>query len=185
MNNKFVGATRLSNDYLTVVGGVIMMTKPALEALVVFRHPADNTLWAIASHLTGWEPNPLVLLRAHIADGNPHGKPCGRGCTLSPSVKWEKLGNPTDTYNSYNQQPTFIMNVLDKNNRPFLVLMSDNWLHAGPRGLPDAGYVWLPIDFRSDGTVALPKLANWSLSDPFRSVNEISARVSDQGSRRI
>ena len=44
----------------------------------------------------------------------------------------------------------------------------DNWVHAGPNGLIDAGYVWLPINFHSDGvTVTLDKLNTWDIENPF------------------
>ena len=58
--------------------------------------------------------------------------------------------------------------------------MADNWLYSGPRGLRDAGYIWLPIEFGfgggggGDGTsefsysARVRKLANWSMDDPFR-----------------
>jgi hypothetical protein len=49
--------------------------------------------------LQGWEPNPLVLLRAHkkgAGSGGAVGERCQLGCTLDDAdLVWEKLGNPT------------------------------------------------------------------------------------------
>jgi len=177
VNNKFVGASRLTSDFLGVTGKVNLVTKPALEAMVLFRHPGDGSLFAIASHLTGWEPNPLVLLKAHRF---PNNQPCGPRCSLSdPDIRFERLGNPTAEYSSYNSQPTFVAGPLaDHRGQPFLVLLSDNRLRAGPRGLPDAGYVWLPLEFHGNGgggsgegvreILTVAKRMNWTLADPFR-----------------
>jgi hypothetical protein len=48
-------------------------------------------------HLQGWEPNPLVLLRAHKkGPGSAAGPACQKGCSLDDAdLVWEKLGNPT------------------------------------------------------------------------------------------
>ena len=45
----------------------------------------DETLYAVMSHLSGWEPNPLVLLRAHrmLPNGGGVGERCRfPGCGL-------------------------------------------------------------------------------------------------------
>ena len=108
-----------------------------------------------------------------------------------PSLSWEDLGNPTHHFRSHNAQPTFVFSapahlgglVDRRSGRPFALLMADNWLYAGPRGLRDAGYIWLPIEFgfagssggsatgttgeRSIYTARVRKLTNWSMEDPF------------------
>jgi hypothetical protein len=45
--------------------------------------------------------------------------------------------------------------------------MSDNWVRAGPNGLRDAGYIWLPLIFHSH-SVRLQRLTNWSTSRPLK-----------------
>ena len=77
--------SRLSDDYLTTTGGVVSTVRPCLEGMAVFRHPGDETLYAVMSHLSGWEPNPLVLLRAHrmLPNGGGVGERCRfPGCGL-------------------------------------------------------------------------------------------------------
>ena len=163
VNNKFVGISKLTSDYLSTIGRTEMMVKPALEAVAMFRNPRDHALHAIASHLTGWEPNPLVFLKARRMSG----KPCGIGCGLSENLKWDNLGNPTGEHNSFNTQPTFAMNMIDQNGNAYVMIMFDNWLRAGPRGLEDAGYIWLPFDFDADTGGRLQKLLNWTMQSPF------------------
>ena len=121
--------------------------------MAVFRHP-NGTYYAIFSHLTGWDPNPLVLLRA-------------AGSSLA-DPQWENMGNPTHEPKSYNLQPTSVLRLSDARGRPYFVLLGDNWKHAGPRGLRDAGYVWLPMIF-SRSSVRLQRLGNWSVARPFAS----------------
>lgn len=48
--------------------------------MAIFRHP-NGTYYAITSHLTGWNPNPLMLFRA-------------AGPTLA-DPQWVDMGNPT------------------------------------------------------------------------------------------
>jgi hypothetical protein len=38
-------------------------------------------------------------------------------------------------------------------------------VHAGPRGLQDAGYIWLPL-MMHESTIRIQKLTNWSLDRP-------------------
>lgn len=85
--------------------------------------------------LQGWEPNPLVLLRAHRAARLPGGlgglavgEPCRAACGLGdPGLTWVHLGNPTRHPKSFNAQPTFVVTLADRHRKPFLMLMSDNW----------------------------------------------------------
>jgi hypothetical protein len=165
VNNRFVGISRLTGDYLSTTGRVEIMVKPALEAVAIFRNPKDQTLYAIASHLTGWEPNPLVVLRARRKTG----KPCGIGCGLGDSLEWDKFGNPTGEYSSFNTQPTFAISLKDHEGNKYIMVMFDNWLRAGPRGLRDAGYIWLPLEFDVGGSSRLQKLLNWTTQSPFGS----------------
>jgi len=196
VNNEYVGMSRLSDDYLTTTGKILSTIRPALEGMAVFRHPADHTLYALMSHLTGWEPNPLVLLRAHKKrrlgttattrganddddDGGSGGgggsgqsvagEKCQLGCRLDDGdLVWEKLGNPTHHHKSFNAQPTYVVSLTDGHRKPYAMLMSDNWLYAGQaKGLKDAGYIWLPLEFRKNSTVGIRKMRNWTMDAPF------------------
>ena len=121
--------------------------------MAVFRL-SNGTYYAIFSHLTGWEPNPLVLLRAE-------------GPNLE-DPRWVSMGNPTHEPKSYNLQPAFVLRLRDCRGRPYHTLMADNWKHAGPRGLRDAGYIWLPLIF-STHSVRLQRISNWSTCRPLAS----------------
>ena len=320
VKNAYVGISPLSRDFLTTAedhqqpgrgsrsGGRPTSTiSPALEGMAVFRFPyaterdGGGSLFAIMSHLTGWEPNPLVMLRAQGGLGNTrsqggkygpapasdqqednnddeqdyrgngsaddddeegdddeeeerrrlnpllqslamlrkkgeargeggdaatrpwwrqqqqqqHREPTsisgsgsggsssssrsGGGSTGSgsgsasrrgvfpslgdPSLSWTDLGNPTRHFRSHNAQPTFVFSaskdhggLIDKRSgRSYALLMADNWLYAGPRGLRDAGYIWLPIEFGFENgggsggtyTARVRRLENWSMDDPF------------------
>lgn len=95
---------------------------------------------------------------------------CGAGCGLGDAgLQWRGLGNPTGERSSFNAQPTAAVSLRDAAGRPYVVLMADNWLRAGPRGLPDAGYIWLPFAFQEGGGIKLSRLLNWTLSAPFAS----------------
>jgi len=63
-----------------------------------------------------------------------------RGASLA-DPKWTNMGNPTHEPRSFHAQPTYVVGLTDKKKRPYFMLMSDNWVRAGPRGLQDAGYV--------------------------------------------
>ena len=94
------------------------------------------------TRIQGWEPNPLVLLRAHRAlpgssstsigsggsIGGGVGEKCCGSCGLGDKdLVWVQLGNPTHHPKSFNAQPTFVTTLVDKHQKPFLMLMSDNW----------------------------------------------------------
>ena len=157
VDNLYVGISPLTADYLNC-SGVVSTYRPALEGMAVFRVP-NGTYYAVLSHMTGWEPNPLVLLRA---DGPSLADP-----------RWRHMGNPTHEPRSYHSQPTFVVQLRDKRARPYFALMSDNWVRAGPRGLRDAGYIWLPLIFHSHSVRPCPVAASppdlgWGLMDLWR-----------------
>ena len=78
------------------------------------------------------------------------------------------MGNPTHDDTSFNTQPTYVVSVEDCNGEDYFIYLADNWIHAGPDGLIDAGYVWLPMWYEGDA-INLYKQANWSMADPFNS----------------
>ena len=88
-DNQYAGISRLSADYLNSTGLISKM--PRLEGMAFFRL-SNGTYYLISSHLTGWNPNPLMLYRAN-------------GKTLD-DPQWVNLGNPTGDASSFNTQPT-------------------------------------------------------------------------------
>ena len=80
--------------------------------------------------------------------------------------RWASLGNPTHDATSFNTQPAFVTPYTTRGGLTYHVYLGDNWVHAGPEGLPEAGYAWLPLRFGTDG-VHLDRVAAWDLEDPF------------------
>ena len=103
--------------------------------------------------MLGWAPNPLMLFR----NDNP---------TLD-DPNWVDMGNPTGDATSFNSQPTYVVPVSTEEHGDYFLYMSDNWIHAGPNGLIDAGYVWLPFWFNDDGSVSLHNQTSWDFRNPF------------------
>eukprot|EP00928_Gymnodinium_smaydae_P058717 TRINITY_DN41912_c0_g1_i1.p1 TRINITY_DN41912_c0_g1~~TRINITY_DN41912_c0_g1_i1.p1 ORF type:complete len:448 (+),score=20.84 TRINITY_DN41912_c0_g1_i1:33-1376(+) len=165
-DNSYVGISRLTPDYLRS-SGLISTYRPALEGMAIFRHP-NGTYYMLTSHLTGWEPNPLVLLRAS-------------GSTLD-APDWVDMGNPTQHCTSFNSQPTFVVQYTPQHAEPYFVYMADNWLYCNPErskgDLVDACYVWLPIQFLDD-SVRIRWQSDWSLEEPF---NYLATSRSDDDS---
>jgi len=147
--NEYVGISGLTEDYLNTTG--LLSTAPKFEGMALFRH-TNGTLYVIASHMTGWDPNPLMLFRS---DGPNLADP-----------RWVNLGNPTGDKVSFNTQPTYVVPFTTDNGFVYNIYMADNWLHGGRRGLVDASYVWLPIRFEGDG-VYIDRAETWDLQDPF------------------
>ena len=150
VDNEYNAISRLTDDYLSSAG-VISTHRPVFEGMAIFRH-TNGTLYCIASHLTNWNPNPLMVFRA-------------AGTSLD-DPQWVDMGNPTGDPTSFNTQPTFVVSATSKAGEQFFIYLADNWVHAGPAGLPDASYVWLPLRFIK-GTLRLEKWDRWDLEDPF------------------
>ena len=150
VDNEYNAISRLTADYLESAG-VISTHRPVFEGMAIFRH-TNGTLYCIASHLSGWNPNPLMAFRA-------------AGTSLD-DPQWVDMGNPTGHPTSFNTQPTFVVSATSKAGEQFFIYLADNWVHAGPAGLPDASYVWLPLRFIK-GTLRLEKWDRWDLEDPF------------------
>ena len=79
VDNKYVGISQLSADYLRPTG--IAATAPLCEGNAVWRE--GDELYLLGSHLTGWAANPAILQKAHA----PLGKVAGSN--------WTVLGNPS------------------------------------------------------------------------------------------
>eukprot|EP01063_Lacrimia_lanifica_P009889 TRINITY_DN1672_c1_g1_i2.p1 TRINITY_DN1672_c1_g1~~TRINITY_DN1672_c1_g1_i2.p1 ORF type:complete len:345 (+),score=125.76 TRINITY_DN1672_c1_g1_i2:51-1085(+) len=151
-NNSYVGISRMTKDFLNTTG--VISTHDKFEGMAIFRL-LNGTYYMVTSHLTGWNPNPLMLFRA-------------AGKTLD-DPQWVNMGNPTGDKRSFNSQPTYVVRYTPKDASvaPYYIYMADNWVKAGPKGLIDAGYVWLPFNFHADGAVTLEKRSAWDIEKPF------------------
>jgi len=153
-DNKYVGISRLTKDYLSSTG--MISNHSVFEGMSLFRH-RNGTYYMMTSHLTGWRPNPLMLFRA-------------QGKTLD-DPQWVDMGNPTGSNTSFNSQPTYVVEYTPKSGEPYFVYMADNWVHCpnedGTEGpLINACYIWLPIQFHKN-SVTMDYKAEWDLEDPF------------------
>lgn len=152
-DNAYTGISRLTDDYLNTSG---MLSKgPRVEGMAMFRHPVTDKLYMMTSHLTGWNPNPLMLYRS---DGPDLSDP-----------QWVDLGNPTNDETSFNTQPTSIVMYTTQAGQTYPIYMADNWIYGGRQGLLDATYVWLPIRFDGD-EAHIDKMEEWDLENPFANV---------------
>jgi beta-galactosidase len=158
-NNEYTGISRLRDDYLDTTG--LLSKGPRLEGMALFRLP-NGTLYMMTSHLTGWNPNPLMLYRANGPD-------------LS-DPQWQDLGNPTRQYFSFNTQPTYVVPYTTQKGETYFVYMADNWIHGGTGHLLDASYVWLPIKFEG-GNVFIDQLEAWDMEDPWKDVDYLKRPV--------
>lgn len=156
--HKYVGISRLSEDYLNSTGIIAKVDK--CEGMAMFRLQ-NGSYYMITSHLTGWNPNPLIAWRS-------------KGTALD-DAEWINLGNPTQEKTSFNSQPTYVVQYTPEKGDPYYVYMGDDWVNCpNPNGtngnLVDACYVWLPI--LMDGpNASLPlqidNRRQWDLEDPF------------------
>jgi len=153
-DNSYVGISRLTPDYLNSTG--MISNHSVFEGMALFRHP-NGTYYMMTSHLTGWDPNPLMLFRAE-------------GETLD-DPRWVNMGNPTNDSTAFNSQPTYVVQYTPAHGDPYFVYMGDNWVHCpnadGSEGpLINACYVWLPINFH-ENSVTMEYNSAWDLEDPF------------------
>jgi len=164
-DNRYVAISRLTKDYLRSTGiiswhstfSILGIPILGFEGMAMFRHP-DGTYYMMASHMTSWNPNPLMLFRA-------------RGKTLD-DPQWVNMGNPTGDRKSFNSQPTYVVQYTPKSGSPYFVYMGDNWVNCpnedGSQGpLINACYTWLPIHFHEDNSVTMEYNAAWNLEKPF------------------
>mmetsp|Transcript_6711 Transcript_6711/g.20136 ORF Transcript_6711/g.20136 Transcript_6711/m.20136 type:complete len:239 (-) Transcript_6711:385-1101(-) len=108
-DNSYTGISRLTKDYLNSTG--LISRHPVFEGMALFRHP-NGTYYCIGSHLTGWNPNPLMLFRA-------------AGATLD-DPQWVNMGNPTRDATSFNSQPTYVVSFMPASGDAYFVYMADN-----------------------------------------------------------
>ena len=103
-----------------------------------------SPLYLIASGCTAWAPN---AARAAVADN-----------IFGP---WTELGNPCrgkDADKTFHSQSTFVLPVQGREST--FIFMADRW---NQWDLADSRYVWLPLEFDSDGKPSVRWREKWSL----------------------
>ena len=141
--NLTLHIAELSDDYLSHTGKYARMAPAGHnEAPAIFKK--DGTYWMITSGCTGWDPNEA---RMHSA----------------PSIMgpWTKHPNPCvgpKAEITFGGQSTYILKVPGK--KDAFIFMADIWR---PKHPIDARYIWLPIQFKEDGTPVVEWMDSWTL----------------------
>ncbi|CAL5218581.1 g275 [Coccomyxa viridis] len=152
VNNEYVGISPLSPDYTTTTG--LVSTAPRCEGPSIFKPSADS-YFLMASHLTGWAPNPPLLYHAAATSVN--------------GAVWRNTTTPAsgDGANiTYNSQSTFVFSLTFEDGTVMYIYMGDRWNFYGPGKVEKASYVWLPLLPRLDGRgYELVYAEKWSPSD--------------------
>jgi hypothetical protein len=144
-NNATLHVSLLTEDYLKPAGKYArLFVGRSMEAPAVFKR--NGKYYLIASGCTGWDPN---AARSAVADN-----------IFGP---WKELGNPCrgkDADITFGCQSTFVLPVQGKPDT--FIAMFDRWKKWE---LQDSRYVWLPVEFDSEGAPTLRWQSRWSLAD--------------------
>ncbi len=144
-DNLTLHIAELTDDYLHHTGNYIRLFPGGHnEAPAIFKK--EDTYWMIASGCTGWQPNEARLFSSPTMWGpwTQHANPC--------------IG--TDAAITFGGQSTFALPVEGANQ--LVIFMADVW---NPDNLIDSRYVWLPVEFQSDGTPTIAWSEQWSPLD--------------------
>lgn len=131
--------------------------KVAREAPALFKY--DGAYYLITSGCTGWGANPAAYA---ICKGE------------SPLDAWTDMGNPcvSDTsickYGAnltFGSQSTSVLAVNAEKGE--YIYMGDRWNNSSPAGneLIDPKYIWLPIQFTTNGEIIIYPKNDWTLDD--------------------
>ena len=141
--NSTLHISQLTNDYMSYSGNYIrVFSDRYMEAPAMFKHKGKYFL--IASDCTGWAPNAARLAWAPTIFG-----------------PWEELGNPcrgNEAELTFRSQSTFVLPVQGKENA--FIYMGDRWT---PDNAIDGRYIWLPVQFKENGTPYLEWMNEWTL----------------------
>lgn len=131
---------KLSDDYLDVEEAVCFIKSP-LEGGSLVRY--DGLYYLIASHLTGWHPNPNLYATAERLEG--------------PWSEFKQIAPPeTKTYGS---QSTYLLKVTGSK-KTSVIYMGDIW---NPKNQSDARYLWMPLEI-GGGQLRLPQPRPWTIN---------------------
>jgi beta-galactosidase len=141
-DNPTMHISELTDDYLKTTGKYVRVFEGrSMEAPAVFKRKGKYYL--IASGCTAWEPN---AARSAVAD--------------SIWGPWTELGNPCKGERAditFHGQSTYVLPISGK--KDAFVFMADRWIKDD---LPDSRYLWLPIEFTSDGKPEVRWSDGWS-----------------------
>lgn len=149
--NATLSCVRLSEDYLSCEGDAICcICRRWREAPAVFKY--KDTYYMITSGCTGWAPNAADYATAP-----------------SPLGPWTQKGNPCVGEGAditFGAQSAWVLPV-DAEKGKF-IFMGDIWRPADHR---ESGYIWLPIQINTDGSLRIEWVDEWSLKDLGRNID--------------
>ncbi len=141
--NPTMQVSLLTEDYLKPAGKYArIFIGRSTEAPAVFKR--NGKYYLIASGCSGWDPN---TARSAVADS-----------IFGP---WTELGNPchgADADITFFCQSSFVLPVAGQTNT--FIAMFDRWKKWD---LQDSRYVWLPLEFDTDGKPQVQWKDQWSL----------------------
>lgn len=143
--NRTLHIARLTDDFQRTSGEYVRVFPGAShEAPAIFKH--RGKYWMFSSHCSGWAPNPG---RLSVAD--------------SIWGPWKDLGNPcvgpeNRIKTTFDSQSTYVLPVAGKAGA--FIFMADRW---NPKDAIDGRYVWLPVQFKDDGTPMLEWKDQWDM----------------------
>lgn len=143
-SNSVIHISELTDDYLDFTGKYVRaFIGDRMEAPALFKK--DGLYYFMGSECTGWAPN-----RARSA--------------VAPSIwgPWTQIGNPCidpDNETTYHSQSTYFIPVAGK--KDAFIYMGDRWT---PNNAIDGRYIWLPVEFTSDGRFIIHWYDEWDLS---------------------
>eukprot|EP01097_Dermamoeba_algensis_P001063 TRINITY_DN1401_c0_g6_i2.p1 TRINITY_DN1401_c0_g6~~TRINITY_DN1401_c0_g6_i2.p1 ORF type:complete len:252 (-),score=41.73 TRINITY_DN1401_c0_g6_i2:399-1154(-) len=137
--NLALSITRLTPDYLDLEDNVLSTINKSREAPAMLYY--EGNYFLMASHCTGWDPNPAELY-----------------VSTSVAGPWILLGNPTNDNNTFYSQSTFFLPLRDQYEGKW-IFMADKWMPD----IKNATYIWLPVEFIS-GVPVINWLDSWDLS---------------------
>ncbi|MFE0759601.1 RICIN domain-containing protein [Streptomyces smyrnaeus] len=125
---------RLTPDYLRVASEVTTLRGVKREAQTVFKR--NGVYFLVTSGLTGWQPNQAKYATARSITG-----------------PWSRLAKLGDSI-TYGSQAAHILPVQGSATTSYLYL-GDRWGNAWGGSINDSEYVWLPLTFPSNRSLAM------------------------------
>lgn len=150
-DNEYAAISQLSDDCRTPNG--ILSVGPRIEGPTIFHE--GRHFYLLGSHLSGWAPNPASLSMSNGTRLN--------GNSLI-NTTWQSLGNPSNDSTTFDSQSTYVYAYVHPTTQDVTYLyMGDRWNAAGPGGLQNSTFVWLPLQ-KVNGSWAILYYDEWSFS---------------------
>jgi hypothetical protein len=130
---------KLSADYLNVEKSVCFIKSP-LEGGSLVRY--EGRYYLIASHLTGWFPNPNLYATAERLEG--------------PWSEFKDIAPPE--MKTYGAQSTYLLKVTGSK-KTSVIYMGDIW---NQKNQSDGRYLWMPLEI-GGGQLRLPPPSPWMI----------------------